>query len=161
MTTPASPDAISIADQIACVKREIAMRERVYPRWVTAGKMKQEKADAESATMKAVLETLHDVERLRKIASEPQPAESVERMFRAAIVTLADIDEALGLPQDGCNDPEVTLWEITRLRKVEVAATALYDESEEHDFDDGLGRGAPQQQWDDLRDALDLDEPEA
>lgn len=67
MTTLASPDTISIADQIACVKREMAMRERVYPRWVTAGKIKQEKADLQISEMKAVLKTLQDVERLRKI----------------------------------------------------------------------------------------------
>lgn len=51
--------ATPLTDQIACVKREIAMRERVYPRWVAAGKMKQEKADAEIAAMRAVLATLN------------------------------------------------------------------------------------------------------
>lgn len=48
----------SIEQQIACVKREIGMRERVYPRWVENKKMSQEKADAEISTMKDVLETL-------------------------------------------------------------------------------------------------------
>ena len=49
--------------QIACVRREIAMRERVYPKWVAAGKMKLDMADREIATMKAVLETVIRVER--------------------------------------------------------------------------------------------------
>ena len=52
---------IPIAAQIACIEREIAMRERVYPRWVNEGRMKQNKADAELAAMRAVLATLKAV----------------------------------------------------------------------------------------------------
>ncbi|MBF6560523.1 MAG: hypothetical protein IVW56_09550 [Candidatus Binataceae bacterium] len=44
--------------QIACIRREIALRERVYPKWVAAGRMKQEAADRELATMTAVLVSL-------------------------------------------------------------------------------------------------------
>jgi len=50
--------SISFADQIACVRREIAMRERVYPKWVNAGRMKAEAAERGIAAMRAVLETL-------------------------------------------------------------------------------------------------------
>lgn len=49
---------IPLADQITCVKREIAMRQRVYPRWTGAGRMTEANADLEIARMKAVLETL-------------------------------------------------------------------------------------------------------
>lgn len=49
---------MTLDQQIACVKREIALRERVYPGWVSKGSMKQEKADHEIAAMKAVLQTL-------------------------------------------------------------------------------------------------------
>ena len=49
---------IPLADQITCVRREIGMRERVYPKWVTGGRMKQEAADRELAAMRAVLATL-------------------------------------------------------------------------------------------------------
>lgn len=49
---------VDLPKQIACVAREIGFRERVYHRWVAAGKMRQEKADYEIAAMKAVLETL-------------------------------------------------------------------------------------------------------
>lgn len=38
------------------------MRQRVYPRWVEAGRMKQAKADAEIRTMQAVLSTLKSLE---------------------------------------------------------------------------------------------------
>ena len=49
---------IGVEDQIICVRREIGMRERVYPRWVAAGKMKPHMAEREIAVMKAVLESL-------------------------------------------------------------------------------------------------------
>jgi hypothetical protein len=39
------------------------MRERVYPKWVAGGRMKQEAADRELAAMRTVLATL---EALRK-----------------------------------------------------------------------------------------------
>ncbi len=53
------PVTITTGDKIRCLKREIAMRERNYPRWVESGKMKQHDADREVAVMKAVL---HDYE---------------------------------------------------------------------------------------------------
>ena len=49
---------IALPEQIACVRREISMRERVYPRWVELGRMTQAKADQETEAMRAVLETL-------------------------------------------------------------------------------------------------------
>ncbi len=48
---------VSIELQIACVKREIRLRERVYPRWIASGRMTQAKADHEIASMRAVLAT--------------------------------------------------------------------------------------------------------
>lgn len=52
---------ISIEDQIACVRREIAMRQRVYPRRVGAMKMTQANADREMKAMIAILATLQRV----------------------------------------------------------------------------------------------------
>ena len=49
---------IPLSVQIACVEREIRMREQVYPRWVQAKKMSQTRADGEIAAMRAVRETL-------------------------------------------------------------------------------------------------------
>lgn len=51
-------DRISLADQIKCVERELALRRSAYPKWIRSGRMKQETADREIATMKAVLESL-------------------------------------------------------------------------------------------------------
>ena len=57
---------VALADQIACVRRELAMRQRVYPRWVYAGKMTQADSDREITTMIAVLATLQEVQRQRE-----------------------------------------------------------------------------------------------
>jgi len=50
--------AFDLRTQLRCVSREIAMREKVYPKWVEQGRMKQDKADQEIACMKAVQSTL-------------------------------------------------------------------------------------------------------
>jgi hypothetical protein len=39
---------------LAEVERESALRRRVYPRWVSQGKMKQHQADRKIATMQAL-----------------------------------------------------------------------------------------------------------
>jgi hypothetical protein len=49
---------VPITEQIRCAKRELAMRERVYPKWVETGRMKREEADRELAAMQAIVATL-------------------------------------------------------------------------------------------------------
>ena len=53
--------SISIHDQIRCVKREIALRERAYPRWIRRGDLDRETAALELTRMRAVLKTLTDI----------------------------------------------------------------------------------------------------
>lgn len=53
--------ALSIQTQIECVRREIAIREHVYPKWIENGRMKQAVADHEIEAMKSVLDTLENV----------------------------------------------------------------------------------------------------
>ncbi|MEZ5651862.1 MAG: hypothetical protein R3E87_15095 [Burkholderiaceae bacterium] len=48
----------TLADQIAAVKREIAMRESLFPKWVAQGRMIEAEAIVGIAVMRAVLETL-------------------------------------------------------------------------------------------------------
>jgi hypothetical protein len=57
---------VTLDEEILCVRREIGMRERVYPRWVAAGKMKPYNAEREIAAMKSVLESLHRLKGLEK-----------------------------------------------------------------------------------------------
>jgi uncharacterized protein YcbX len=54
-------DEVSLADQIAEVKREIDMRRRVYSNLVAKGKMTVIEAEKRTVTMAAVLQTLEVV----------------------------------------------------------------------------------------------------
>lgn len=58
---------ITAADKRACAERELAMRKRVYPRWVSAGKMAQITADREIAVMTAIADDY------RVIVEAPSP----------------------------------------------------------------------------------------
>jgi len=53
----------TIDDQIDCVKREIGMRERVYPKWVQQRRLSQDQMDRELGRMRAVLNTLQALKR--------------------------------------------------------------------------------------------------
>lgn len=57
----------SIAEQIAELKRERSMRQRVYPKWVAADRMKQEEADRNMTRLDAAIATL---ERQQMLALE-------------------------------------------------------------------------------------------
>ena len=58
MALPEDVATVPLADQIACVERELAFRARVYPRWVADKKMLQATSDREMLRMRAVLVTL-------------------------------------------------------------------------------------------------------
>ena len=58
--------------------------------------------------------------------------EMYKRMFEQAVIALAAIDRALGLEDDGCNEPERTLDAIADLkaqaaRGEELARTVMAD----------------------------------
>lgn len=50
--------SVSIDEEILCVKREIALREFVYPRFVADGRMKPDRAEREIETMRSILNRL-------------------------------------------------------------------------------------------------------
>lgn len=53
----------TLDEQIAAVKREIGLREKLYPRWVSMQRMSQQKADEGIAAMRSVLHTLEQLQR--------------------------------------------------------------------------------------------------
>lgn len=57
MTTRRYP----LAELIACAKREHSMRKVVYPRWVAAGRIKQDKVDREMDMMADIVSVLEDL----------------------------------------------------------------------------------------------------
>ena len=65
-----SDNTATLDEQIAEVKRECAMRERVYAGWVINGRMKLEDSHRQIRRMRAVLATL---EKLRAAERAEQP----------------------------------------------------------------------------------------
>lgn len=59
----------SVTDLVECARRELALRERVYPRWIDQGKLDARKADHEIRCMRAIFERL---DRIRE-EEEGQP----------------------------------------------------------------------------------------
>ena len=57
-----STSEVSLSDQVACAKRELALRRRVYPQWVGAKRMNQFKAESEIQAMMAIVRTLEDIQ---------------------------------------------------------------------------------------------------
>ncbi len=54
---------IPLKDQIAELKRELAIREAVYPNWIESNRMKREDAQKYYRRMRAALHTLLDLEK--------------------------------------------------------------------------------------------------
>lgn len=65
---------ISIERQLQCVKREIRMREQVYPRLVKAKKMTQAQEDEELEEMRAVEATLEELREQGDLFKKSGPA---------------------------------------------------------------------------------------
>ncbi len=85
MTEQKKPD---ITAMIACVRRELAMRQRVYPAWVSKGRMSQAEADRETNTMMAILATLERKESPPSPGPGPSDAqcEEILALFVPALV---------------------------------------------------------------------------
>ena len=54
---------IAVDEQINEVKREIVMRNKVYPKWIEAGSLHKQKADFQILAMEAVLISLQEIAR--------------------------------------------------------------------------------------------------
>ena len=59
-----------LTDQLACAKRELAMRRTVYPKWIVQGRMNQGKADEEIQGMAAIVETIQKLFYLEQVSAE-------------------------------------------------------------------------------------------
>jgi hypothetical protein len=49
---------MTLDEQVTCIRRELAMRRNVYPKFIANGRMTPEQADHEMQCMQAVLVTL-------------------------------------------------------------------------------------------------------
>jgi hypothetical protein len=55
---------LSLAGQIDCVTREVALRENSYPKQIAAGRLTEAEATRKIARMRAVLDTLISLQRM-------------------------------------------------------------------------------------------------
>lgn len=81
--------------QLACVKREIGQRKRVYPRQIAAGRMSPNDARREIETMKAVLVSL-EIVRLGNAVESAARAIRDQNGHMLDHGLAADLDRALG-----------------------------------------------------------------
>ena len=49
---------VDLNDLLGCCRRELALRQRVYPKWVAKGTMSEKKAEKEIELMRAVVDFL-------------------------------------------------------------------------------------------------------
>lgn len=98
---------IPIFDLIACVDRELGYRQRVYPRWVAARKMSQDKADVEIKRMEMVRSQLVLIpELLDKIAMVTQANDDLEDEKTDLEVKVAEQDDTLSGLRDAVDTLE-------------------------------------------------------
>lgn len=94
----------SLSAQFAELKREKAMRARVYPHWISTGKIKKQTADYQMAALEAAMATLEGLA-LGKPAPDPLREELV-----ATLKTAARRLEEFGAPRDWIDE---TLAKVT------------------------------------------------
>lgn len=56
------PEPVPLSDQADEVEREIRQRERLYPGWIAAGRLRQDTAEAKLRTLRAAAATLRFME---------------------------------------------------------------------------------------------------
>jgi hypothetical protein len=49
---------VNLNDLLGCARRELELRQRVYPKWVAKGTMKEAKAEQEIALQRTIVEFL-------------------------------------------------------------------------------------------------------
>lgn len=94
-----------LAEQIAAVDREVAMREQVYPTRVAAKKMAQAAADRELAVMRNIRATLvfmreHETTIRRAIERERAEIEHIKKSeaFAAVLEEFPEAEVTIGAP---------------------------------------------------------------
>ncbi len=66
---PDAPQMVTLADQIAAAERELKLRQRVYPRLISEGKLSEDFAGHQLACQAAILETLKQCKERGEIAT--------------------------------------------------------------------------------------------
>jgi len=80
-------EKITLQDMVDCAERELAMRKRVYPRWVDNGKMRPDAAERETIRMDAIVRTLKGLLATARLANHMS---SEELPFQVDLFDLMD-----------------------------------------------------------------------
>lgn len=57
------PNKKTLSDAISEIKRELALRKQVYPRWIEQGKITRQDANHQYQSMERALELLQELDR--------------------------------------------------------------------------------------------------
>lgn len=84
---PATAGPVSVRDMVACLGREVRMRESAYPKWVQAGRMSAAEASGELSRMRAALNLVAAIEApspalLEALGEALDPLQDVADTFR-------------------------------------------------------------------------------
>lgn len=61
---------MTLADQLAVARREVALRERCYPDWIQSGRMKPDLAEFQLEGMREIVRTLEKLKLLEEVSDE-------------------------------------------------------------------------------------------
>lgn len=117
---------ITLEQQIACVRRELALRQRVYPKWVATSRMKQAEADKELAAMQAVHDTL------AALAEKPAPTPTLPGDVVRLVLAARDV--AFGDIRIGGRDDKA-MQELDRASEAFADRVPWEDEPEDEEVD--------------------------
>jgi hypothetical protein len=61
------PMKFTVAEKLKCAKRELALRQAVYPKFIASGRLKQQSADQEIALMQAIVDDYTALEQTERL----------------------------------------------------------------------------------------------
>ena len=75
----------TLEEMLTAVRREIVMRQRVYPAWILKGKMKQDRADHEIRCMVDLEKFLVQFKEASSMAEKPAAGQMTDDEFNALL----------------------------------------------------------------------------
>jgi hypothetical protein len=107
---------VPLSDQIAELKRERKQRKRVYPRFITDGKLTRDAADQQMARLDAAIATLERTEGGDAMSAEPERWKMRTCLCCDGTGRVPFIEGDLR-PCSLCRGPEFDAWVASRLPK--------------------------------------------
>lgn len=119
---PAALDRDKLTEVIAEAMEGAMICDRAWSAWGHGTMSERDFSPANEGDMPG--DVADAVLKLLEAEKSAAPAPDFERMFYAACEAQGEVDNALGLPQDGCNNPEATLARIERVKEFMAADPA-------------------------------------